>query len=57
MGIGKNIKRVDAWAKVTGQAKYTQDYMDDRMLVAKVVHSTIANMDSIVLFILLLLRL
>ena len=43
MGIGKNIKRVDAWAKVTGQAKYTQDYMDDRMLVAKVVHSTIAN--------------
>lgn len=43
MGIGKNMKRVDAWAKVTGQAKYTQDYMDTHMLVAKVVHSTIAN--------------
>lgn len=43
MGIGKSIKRVDAWAKVTGQAKYTQDFMDDQMLVAKVVHSTIAN--------------
>jgi xanthine dehydrogenase molybdenum-binding subunit len=43
MGIGKNLKRVDAYAKVTGQAKYTQDFMNDQMLVAKVVHSTIAN--------------
>ena len=43
MGIGKSIKRVDALAKVTGQAKYTQDFMNDQMLVAKVVHSTIAN--------------
>lgn len=43
MGIGKNLKRVDALAKVTGEAKYTQDLMNDRMLVAKVVHSTIAN--------------
>ena len=43
MEIGKSIKRVDAVAKVTGQAKYTQDFMDEHMLVAKVVHSTIAN--------------
>lgn len=43
MGIGTSMKRVDAWAKVTGQAKYTQDLMNDKMLVAKVVHSTIAN--------------
>ncbi len=43
MGIGKNMKRVDALAKVTGEAKYTQDLMNDRMLVAKVAHSTIVN--------------
>jgi xanthine dehydrogenase molybdenum-binding subunit len=43
MGIGKSLKRVDAYAKVTGQAKYTQDFMNNQMLVAKVVHSTIAN--------------
>lgn len=43
MGIGNNMKRVDAWAKVTGEAKYTQDFMNEQMLVAKVVHSTIAN--------------
>ena len=43
MGIGKNIQRVDARAKVTGQAKYTQDLMTQPMMVAKVVHSTIAN--------------
>lgn len=43
MGIGKSIQRVDACAKVTGQAKYTQDLMTQPMMVAKVVHSTIAN--------------
>ena len=43
MEIGKSRKRVDAAAKVTGQARYTQDFMDEHMLVAKVVHSTIAN--------------
>lgn len=43
MGIGKSIQRVDARAKVTGQAKYTQDLMTQPMMVAKVVHSTIAN--------------
>ena len=43
MGIGKSIQRVDARAKVTGQAIYTQDLMTQPMMVAKVVHSTIAN--------------
>lgn len=43
MGIGKSIQRVDARAKVTGQAKYTQDLMKQPMMVAKVVHSTVAN--------------
>lgn len=43
MGIGKSLHRVDARAKVTGQAKYTQDLMTEPMMVAKVVHSTIAN--------------
>ena len=42
MGIGKSIQRVDARAKVTGQAKYTHDLMTQPMMVAKVVHSTIA---------------
>ena len=35
MGIGKSIQRVDARAKVTGQAKYTQDLMTQPMMVAK----------------------
>ena len=34
MGIGKSIQRVDARAKVTGQAKYTQDLMTQPMMVA-----------------------
>ena len=42
-GDWKSIQRVDARAKVTGQAKYTQDLMTQPMMVAKVVHSTIAN--------------
>lgn len=43
MGVGKTINRVDAWEKVTGQAKYTADLMPQNLLTAKVVHSTIAN--------------
>ena len=35
MGIGKSIQRVDACAKVTGQAKYTQDLMTQQMMVAE----------------------
>jgi xanthine dehydrogenase molybdenum-binding subunit len=43
MVVGKKINRVDAKAKVTGTAKYVEDLLDDKCLVAKVLHSTIAN--------------
>ncbi len=43
MVVGKRINRVDAVAKVKGSAKYTEDLLDDNALVAKVLHSTIAN--------------
>ncbi|MCP1102408.1 xanthine dehydrogenase molybdenum-binding subunit [Aequitasia blattaphilus] len=43
MSIGKNITRVDAELKVTGEAKYTADLVPGNALVGKVVRSTIAN--------------
>ncbi|MGL4607304.1 MAG: xanthine dehydrogenase subunit XdhA [Eubacteriaceae bacterium] len=43
MGVGKSKIRVDAYDKVTGKAKYTDDLMPSNVLVAKVVRSTIAN--------------
>ena len=33
------MNRVDAWEKVTGQAKYTADLMPQNLYTAKVVHS------------------
>lgn len=41
--VGKSISRVDAVAKVTGQARYVDDYCVPHMLYAKYVRSTIAN--------------
>ncbi|MFA7370997.1 MAG: xanthine dehydrogenase molybdenum-binding subunit XdhA, partial [Sphaerochaetaceae bacterium] len=41
--IGKSLNRVDASDKVTGKAKYTGDLVSPHALVAKVLHSTIAN--------------
>ena len=43
MSVGKSIKRVDAYEKVTGGAKYTDDLCPNNALVAKILHSTIAN--------------
>ncbi|MEF9853573.1 MAG: xanthine dehydrogenase molybdenum-binding subunit XdhA [Hydrogenoanaerobacterium sp.] len=43
MTVGKSINRVDAVEKVTGGARYTDDFIEREMLVAKVLHSTIAN--------------
>lgn len=43
MSVGKSIKRVDAYEKVTGNAKYADDLCPKNALVAKVLHSTIAN--------------
>ncbi len=41
--VGNSIPRVDAYEKVTGQARFTDDYLDRDALCAKVLHSTIAN--------------
>ena len=41
--IGKSIKRVDAFDKVTGRAKYTDDLCDKSAYIARVLHSTVAN--------------
>ena len=41
--VGKSVTRVDAYAKVTGEAKYTSDLEPRDCLCARVVHSTIAN--------------
>jgi len=43
MSIGKSIKRVDAFDKVTGRAQYTDDFQLSNALIAKVLHSTIAS--------------
>ena len=43
MAIGKPVKRVDAVAKVTGRARYTDDFYMPGMLVAKYLRSTIAH--------------
>ena len=40
---GKSVKRVDAYDKVTGRCKYTDDLCDRKAYVARVLHSTIAN--------------
>lgn len=39
--VGKNVIRKDAWAKVTGTAKYTDDYYVPGMLHAKIKRSEI----------------
>ena len=43
MEIGRSIHRVDALDKVTGRAKYTDDLRGQGVLVARILHSTIAN--------------
>lgn len=41
--IGKSVKRVDAFEKVTGRARYTDDICDKSAYVAKILHSTVAH--------------
>ena len=41
--VGQKVTRVDAYGKVTGEAKYTADTEPRDILHAAVVHSTIAN--------------
>ena len=41
--VGQELKRVDAYGKVTGEAKYTADLEPRDILHGKVVHATVAN--------------
>lgn len=41
--VGQQVTRVDAYGKVTGEAKYTADLEPGEILHGRVVHSTIAN--------------
>ena len=41
--VGKSIPRVDAYEKVTGRAKFTDDLAPANCLVAKILHATIGN--------------
>ena len=43
MAVGQSVPRIDAWEKVSGRAKYTDDLADRSALIGKVLHSTIAN--------------
>ncbi|MBQ5781275.1 MAG: xanthine dehydrogenase molybdenum-binding subunit XdhA [Spirochaetaceae bacterium] len=43
MVVGKSVTRIDAYDKVTGRAKYTDDLCDKGALIAKVLHSSIAH--------------
>ena len=43
MYIGTNVKRVDAYDKVTGRAKFTDDLCPREALTPKVLHATIAH--------------
>jgi xanthine dehydrogenase molybdenum-binding subunit len=43
MGVGKSLPRIDALAKATGRALYTDDFQKSRVLVAKCFRSTIAH--------------
>ncbi len=41
--VGRSLPRVDAPEKVNGQARFTDDMLDRPALIARVLHSTIAN--------------
>ena len=43
MYVGKNMPRVDAYDKVTGRTKYTDDFCDKEAYSARIVHATIAH--------------
>ena len=43
MAVGQSAPRVDAYAKVTGQAQYVGDLEPKTAYFAKIVRSTIAN--------------
>ena len=50
IAIGKSIRRKDAWDKVTGRAKYTDDLpmkgiLSARLLTSTFAHARILNID------------
>ena len=40
---GQPVRRVDAYDKVTGRTRYTDDLCDRKAYVARVLHATVAN--------------
>ncbi len=43
MSVGQSVPRIDAFDKVTGRTKYTEDLISKNAYVAKVLHATIAH--------------
>ena len=43
MYVGKKVTRVDAYDKVLGRTRYTDDLCDKSAYIARILHSTIAN--------------
>lgn len=43
MVVGKSVTRIDAFDKVTGRTKYTDDLCDKNAYIARILHSTIAH--------------
>ena len=43
MEVGKSLPRVDAYDKVTGRCKYTDDMCDRGALIARIVRSTVTH--------------
>lgn len=43
MYVGQKVTRVDAYDKVIGRAKYTDDLCDQSAYIAKILHSSIAH--------------
>ncbi len=41
--VGKSVPRLDARDKVTGQTRYTDDLCPKGAMIARIVHSTVAN--------------
>ena len=41
--IGESVNRIDAVDKVTGKAKYTDDFFERDMLIGKVLRSPYAH--------------
>ncbi|MBR2697070.1 MAG: hypothetical protein IKE76_00610, partial [Clostridia bacterium] len=43
MYAGQRVRRVDAFDKVTGRTRYTDDLCDRGAYIARILHATVAN--------------